>query len=90
MKTKARKSHECRICGQRIAKGEMHVAWSGLDTENGGWCRLHMHLDCEEYSREWDADDWSCCGPGDVSRAEVREQLRHQVTVEQFVAGDSI
>lgn len=68
--SKARKKHRCDVCGQRINPGDQQVTRSGVESGEGFY-RMHMHPECEEYSRDWDNGDWESHSPGDISREEI-------------------
>lgn len=65
---KPKKPHECRVCGERIDKGESCQMYRGVEEE--GFYTLYFHCDCWGYSRDWDDGDWKM-NPGDISREEV-------------------
>lgn len=69
---KARKPHNCRVCDERIEKGELCHIYKGVESGEGFYT-LHFHLDCWDHSRSWDYWDWDRHMPGDVSRKEVQE-----------------
>jgi hypothetical protein len=71
--SKARKRHSCSVCDSWIELGETQITRTGVDSD--GWCRMHMHPECEEYSRDWDDFDWECSSGG-VSREEVLAEVR--------------
>lgn len=68
---KARKWHRCMVCDKAIEPGDIQVTRSGVDEE--GFIRMHMHPECEEYSRDWDNGDWETHSPGDISREEIQQ-----------------
>ena len=66
-----RKPHQCRVCGERIAKGEAGMIYRGID-EDGPYT-IYFHHECWAGSRDWTEDEWESCGPGDVTRDEIRD-----------------
>ncbi len=67
-----RKRHSCNVCDGFIERGEQAVTRSGVDSD--GFVRMYMHIECEEYSSDWDDQDWECFSMG-VSRKEVLEEF---------------
>ena len=67
---RARKAHQCRVCGEMINPGEECQIYKGVE-DGVGFYSIHFHLGCWKYSRGWDDLDWESCAPGDVSRCEV-------------------
>ncbi len=67
-----RKAHICRLCGERIEKGEPCQRWSGL-IYGEGYFTSHAHPECyrETLDAEWDEGDWECCGVGDMERPSI-------------------
>lgn len=57
----ARKTHSCYLCNLPINKGEKHISRSFVDDE--GFGRIHMHILCESYTKNWNEDDWSYHDP---------------------------
>ena len=66
-----RKRHQCRVCGTMIEAGERCHIYKGVE-DGEGFYTLYFHDDCWEYSRDWDDIDWETCGPGSISREEIR------------------
>jgi len=58
------------VCGEAINKGEKQITRTGVESGEG-FCRMHFHLECEEYSRDWDNMDWESHTSGAISRKEV-------------------
>ena len=69
-----RRSHKCRICGEKIGKGETCYRYVGVE-EGIGFYTLYGHIECWEYSRDWDVDDWETMTPGAVSREEILNEI---------------
>ena len=67
---KVRKPHPCRVCGERIATGESCMIYRGIN-EDGPYT-IYFHDECWTGSRDWTEDEWESCGPGDVTRDEMR------------------
>lgn len=63
---KARKPHECRVCGETINPGETCQRRAGFDSEGPG--TIHMHLECLALTHDWSYDDWEVMLPGDEKR----------------------
>jgi len=70
---KPRKFHRCRVCYEGIAVGEACHVYRGV-ARGEGFYTIYFHLECWEYSRDWEEQDWETC-PGGISRNEVREAL---------------
>lgn len=66
----ARKDHRCLVCAETIKKGEKMRYWSGVEVGRG-FSTVRVHVECFDYSKEWDSMDWECHTPGDVTRAQV-------------------
>lgn len=77
---KARKSHECRVCGDIIQPGEACHIYKGVE-DGEGFYTLHFHPICWDYSRNWEDQDWESCGPGSISRKEVEEEMKYDLNV---------
>ena len=71
---KPRKRHICRVCGEFIEVGEQCHIYKGVE-EGEGFYTLYFHNECWDYSRDWDENDWDTCGPGSISREEIRAEL---------------
>ena len=71
---KPRKRHSCRVCGTMIEVGEPCRIYKGVESGEGFYT-LYFHDECWSYSRDWDDQDWEMCGPGAVSRNEIRAEL---------------
>ena len=67
---KVHKPHSCRICDERIEKGEKCHIYKGVE-DGEGFYTLWFHHECWNYSRDFDWWDWESIFPGDVSRKEV-------------------
>jgi hypothetical protein len=67
--SKTRKVHHCRLCGEKIEKGEFCKIWSGVE-QGEGWWTSHAHPECYEYTivNKWDSLDWECNPPGSIER----------------------
>lgn len=63
---KARKLHQCYLCGKQIAKDEKYIRRSGIH-EGYGYRTAKMHTACEEQTHDWDIDDWETFSPGDLA-----------------------
>lgn len=74
---KARKSHQCRVCGEQIKPGESCVIYRGVEPGEGFYT-LHFHQICWDYSRDWEDQDWETFGPGAVSRKEIEIETASQ------------
>lgn len=68
---KAKKKHRCDVCDEVIIPGDTQVTRTGVSID--GFYRMHMHPECEEYSRDWDNGDWETHSPGDISREEIQQ-----------------
>jgi Fe-S cluster biogenesis protein NfuA len=55
-KPRARKDHQCTLCGFKICKGEVYVSRSGVC--DGCLGSSQMHVICEQVSRSWSEDGW--------------------------------
>lgn len=64
---KTRKRHRCRLCNEFIEIGEQAIARNGFESGEGPWT-IHMHPECEPFSREWDCYDWEENEPGIIER----------------------
>ena len=53
---KARKTHECYLCGQTIVIGEKHVKRCGV--YEGDFQSVRMHERCEQVTRKWPNEYW--------------------------------
>ena len=64
-----RKPQSCRLCGTRIDAGEQCCRWSTVE-RGEGYQTSHAHPECFQYTLDakWDAGDWECMAPGDISR----------------------
>lgn len=58
---KARKDHQCELCGYPIPKGTVHTARQGKD--DGRVYTFRMHDFCETLTREWDEEEWEYSEP---------------------------
>lgn len=58
---KARKDHQCELCGYPIPKGTVHTARQGKD--DGRAYTFRMHDFCESLTREWDEEEWEYSEP---------------------------
>lgn len=67
-----RKSHECRVCGERVKAGQPSARWSGVEPGEGWWTS-HAHLICARFMDANRREDWECLGPGDYSRKDVED-----------------
>lgn len=76
---KVRKGHNCRVCDERICAGDFCHMYTGVESPDGFYT-LYFHLDCWRHSRDWDCWDWDRFMPGDMSRGEVKEQIRAATT----------
>lgn len=81
---RARKKHRCDVCSETINPGDMHVTRSGACDE--GLYRMHMHLECEDHSSDWDSGDWESHSPGDISRKEVQESQQKPPAMNHYEA----
>lgn len=76
-KPKARKTHQCRVCGDLIERGEVYIARRGIGYD--GPETVRFHTECEAYSaKHWDDCDWEILGPGEVTREEVLNQMNEE------------
>lgn len=66
---KARKPHNCFLCGMSIPAGETYVRRSGI-TSDGLLC-FAMHVPCESKTRSWGQDEWDCHDPDDFRHYEL-------------------
>lgn len=64
-----RKKHQCRLCAGDINVGEPCCRWSGL-VPGEGYSTSHAHPECYQVTLDgkWDAGDWECAQPGDITR----------------------
>lgn len=60
---KARKPHNCDLCGERIGIGESHDTRSGV-SDGDGWSTMRMHPECHRYEQHGRRTDWK----GDLVR----------------------
>lgn len=60
---KARKDHDCFLCGNIIPKGTKHISRSGIGDD--GPERIHMHIECELQTKTWKEEDWLAHDPVD-------------------------
>ena len=67
----ARKAHECRLCGERIERGEPCHVYNGVES-GVGFYSIHFHPECWRASRDFDSLDWECAPPL-MSRQDARE-----------------
>jgi len=58
---KARKDHQCGLCGYLIPKGTAHTARQVKD--EGRVYTFRMHDFCETLTREWDEEEWEYSEP---------------------------
>lgn len=72
---KVRKQHRCRVCDEAIPGGAICHEYRGVDSEDGFYT-IYFHLDCWDYSRDWDDNTWDSSTPGSVSHEEVRQELK--------------
>lgn len=79
---KARKLHQCRVCGDMIQPGETCRIYRGIE-DGEGFYTLHFHPVCWDYSRSWDEQDWENCGPGAISRREIEEEMEYDRKVDE-------
>ena len=52
---KARKPHQCYLCGGRIEKGEEHRKDVGY---YGDFYSMRTHTACFALTKDWGADEW--------------------------------
>ena len=71
---RTRKDQQCRVCGEIIKKGAECYLYRGVE-DGTGFYSLHFHLDCREYSGDWDECDWETMGPGSISRDEIIAEM---------------
>ncbi len=71
--SKARKRHRCAVCTTIIQSGETQITRTGI-MSGEGFHTMHMHPECEEYSRDWKNDDWESFCP-EMSLAVVKREL---------------
>ena len=71
---KARKPHECYLCGGVIAIGELHVRRYGVN--EGRREATRMHESCEKVTREWDEEDWLFFDRADFVAATLNAKLK--------------
>lgn len=67
---KVLKSHQCRVCGDHIEKGETCHIYHGVE-DGEGFYTSYFHPECWDLTRDWDDVDWETMKPGDISRNEV-------------------
>lgn len=75
---RARKQHECSLCGQPIKVGALYVTRAGA--EGRDFWFLRMHQECQLQSSTWKIDDWESFSPGEMKRPLVSDRLRVEVT----------
>jgi hypothetical protein len=63
---RARKRHQCCLCGEVIEREEQHVARRGIS--EGVPITSRMHPECEAATRDWDDETWETVEPGDLDR----------------------
>lgn len=73
----ARKNHRCRVCWQRIPKGEKHVAIRAIDDVP---YTVRLHFACRYFTKDWDDSDWENNIPGEVTREECEEYYSSKVS----------
>lgn len=79
----ARKPHRCDVCDGAIKRGEKQITRAGIESGEGFY-RMHMHPECEEFSRKWDNGDWESHTPGDICRNDILK-ARHARSTEHLM-----
>jgi hypothetical protein len=74
-KPKARKDHQCLLCGEPIPKGTVHIARSGINDD--GPDTFRMHISCEALTLKWDQGDWECHDAGEFRDSLLNAGLSH-------------
>ena len=69
----AKKEHLCGLCDLPILKGTKYIRRYGIDED--GKFAFKMHIECEQFTHDWDEMDWVCFAP-----TEFRNELKHIVT----------
>ena len=79
---KARKEHQCMLCGRPIAKGETHMAQ--VSTDDGCIYTWRAHSSCDDAAqREFSMQDWEESGNMDFGwfRTEILGEAIHEAEV---------
>jgi len=71
---RARKSHECSLCGQAIRIGDLYISRSGAG--NDGFWNLKMHPECRDATKNWGLDEWETYDPGGEERPRTCKSVR--------------
>jgi hypothetical protein len=62
---KARKPHECLLCGESILVGEPYRHRTAIED---GFIIMHIHPECERKTRDWDETEWETFSYGELPR----------------------
>lgn len=62
----ARVEHRCYLCGEIIMPKEKYAKVSGID--DGEWWLTHLHLECDDATKDWDIMDWDGFQEGSFER----------------------
>lgn len=62
---KARTPHQCWLCDGTINAGETYVYRAGAD--DGQMVAMHMHIECEAETQDWEQEDWETFSQGDLA-----------------------
>lgn len=73
-KPRARKEHDCDLCGQPIVVGETHIARRGFDE---GPLTIRMHIACEVETKDWDQGDWEGRDEGEFNQYMKKLAAQH-------------